>query len=147
MLAGSTKPMSEKLKKHKIDTVTGCWLWTGSVDKDGYGRMRGSVNGVVWSERAPRASYMEYKGPIEDGLMVLHKCNTPACINPEHLYLGTHKENGQDMVNAGNAKGWSSPGEKNGMFGRVGHLNPMFGKKHSPEAIAKMSQPKPRRTS
>jgi hypothetical protein len=146
MLAGSVKPMSEKLKKYKLEEETGCWLWTGSVDKDGYGRMRGSIHGVVWSERAPRASYQEFKGTIENGLMVLHTCNTPACINPEHLYLGTHKENGEDMIKAGHAKGWSSIGEKNGMFGRTGVLNPMFGKKHSPDAIAKMSQPKPRRT-
>lgn len=146
MLAGSVKPMSEKLKKYKLDEKTGCWLWTGSVDKDGYGRMRGSDHGVVWSERAPRASYREFKGPIENGLMVLHTCNTPACINPEHLYLGDSKQNGADMVAAGNAGKFKAIGEKNGMFGRTGPLNPMFGKKHSPEALAKMSQPKPRRT-
>lgn len=144
MLPGSVKPMAEKLKKYKQDLKTGCWLWTGSVDKDGYGRIRGSTHGVVWSERAPRASYKEFIGPIADGKMVLHKCNTPACINPEHLYLGDHKDNGRDMIAAGHAKGYRAIGEKNGMFGRTGERNPMYGKKHSSEAIAKMSPPKPR---
>lgn len=142
MLAGTCKPMSEKLKKYKVDNTTGCWLWTGSVDKDGYGRMRGTVNNVAWSERAPRASYEEYIGPIPKGLMVLHECNTPACINPKHLYLGTHKDNGADMIAAGHAKGYSSVGPANGMYGRTGALNPMFGKKHSQETIAKISATK-----
>lgn len=142
MRPGTSKPMSEKLEKYKINPITGCWMWTGSVDKDGYGRMRGSVDGVIWSERAPRASYTHYVGPIPEGKMVLHDCNTPACINPKHLYIGTQIENGNDKKIRGRARTTPSYGKANGMYGRVGPLNPMFGKKHTPETIAKIIETK-----
>lgn len=132
-----TKPMSEKLDKYTVND-NNCWIWFGSVDKDGYGRIRGSVKGVVWVKRAPRASYEHHVGPIPEGLMVLHHCDIPACINPEHLYLGTQVENGADKKNRGRARTMPRPGALNGMFGKSGPLNPMFGKKHTAETIAKM---------
>lgn len=134
------KPMSERLNKYYVDPQSGCWVWYGSVDKDGYGRLRGSTNGVIEVIRAPRASYELHVGPIPEGLMVLHRCNNPPCINPEHLYAGDSKDNGADMVAAGNAGKSRSTGSSNGMYGRIGELNPFYGKKHTDEVKAKMAK-------
>lgn len=72
---------------------SGCWLWIGKVAHNGYG---------IWgNERAHRKSYRLHKGPIPDGLFVCHTCDVRSCINPDHLWLGTHKENMQDIVNKG----------------------------------------------
>jgi hypothetical protein len=74
---------------------SGCWLWTASVSMDGYGQF--------WyarrkRERAPRMAWALYKGPIPKGAFILHKCDTPLCVNPNHLRVGSAKENAQDMV-------------------------------------------------
>ena len=73
----------------------GCWLWTKGVTKKGYGRLR--VDGMV--SLAHRVSYLYFTGDIPDGLHVLHNCDTPACINPSHLFLGTNDENILDRQN------------------------------------------------
>lgn len=140
----SRKPMSERLSKYYVNT-NGCWIWTGSVNRDGYGRLRGSIDGKIDVIRAPRASWEHYKSSIPKGLMVLHTCDVPACINPDHLYLGTQKENGNDKKIRGRGRTTPQCGEKNGMYGRVGELNPMFGKKHTQEALEKMRKPKIRK--
>lgn len=75
-----------------------CVLWPFKTDKDGYGWF--SCNG---EKRAHRVSYSFHKGQITDGLHVLHKCDNPSCVNPNHLFLGTHKQNMQDMVEKGRA--------------------------------------------
>lgn len=87
---------------------TGCWLWCGSADTAGYGRIdtvRGSKSRYVGVHRLSwEASY----GPIPEGLHVLHRCDQPACMNPAHLFLGTPSDNMRDMV----AKGRMPRGEK-----------------------------------
>lgn len=83
--------------KHVRVLKNGCWLWTGRLRKNGYGRMK--VNGK--DERAHRVSWWIHRGEIPDDLCVLHKCDTRACVNPECLFLGTRKDNYDDMRQKG----------------------------------------------
>lgn len=81
----------------------GCWMWTGGKDRKGYGKFSvGNSRNPDGTRRnsmvsAHRVSYEMFKGPIGEGLFVLHKCDTPGCVNPEHLFLGTNIDNMLDM--------------------------------------------------
>ncbi len=82
-----------------------CWLWTARRDKDGYGQIRigSEVDGSTQNTRAHRLSWELANGPIPNKLQVMHLCDTPPCVNPRHLRLGTHKENMADKVQKGRA--------------------------------------------
>jgi hypothetical protein len=87
----------------KIKVENGCWLWQGAV-VNGYGRIK--LTNFLGSNKAKslgahRVSYLVFKGDIADGLYVCHTCDIPTCINPEHLFLGTHSDNMRDMVAKG----------------------------------------------
>lgn len=90
---------------------TGCRLWTLSRDKDGYGCLW--FNGA--QTRSHRVAWTLANGPIPAGLCVCHRCDTPACCNPSHLFLGTSRENTFDKV----AKGRHGKGEASPRFGLV----------------------------
>lgn len=75
----------------------GCWLWTLAVDRSGYGKTRYQRKDI----RAHRWSWVIHNGPVPEGLYVLHRCDVPACVNPSHLFLGTHADNDRDMREKG----------------------------------------------
>lgn len=80
---------------------TGCWLWTGTTNNQGYGKMTISKKGTKTYPRAHRVSYELFNGPIKSGLIVCHKCDTPSCVNPDHLFIGSVKDNVQDSIKKG----------------------------------------------
>lgn len=85
---------------------SGCWLWSGGHNKAGYGHYRMNGRTIV----AHRAAYlMANPGTSFEGKVVMHKCDTPACVNPEHLRLATQSDNIQDMFRKG--RGNTSKGE------------------------------------
>lgn len=75
---------------------SGCWLWIGKRGKAGYGKIR--VSGMNTEVLAHRVSYEMFNGPIPSDLCVLHRCDVPACVNPDHLFLGTRGDNRRDCV-------------------------------------------------
>lgn len=77
-----------------VGMETKCWIWQRYVFEDGYGGIM--INRVFW--RAHRYSYTLFNGEIPNGLHVLHKCDTPLCVNPEHLFVGTEQDNMQDCM-------------------------------------------------
>src|SRR4030065_1284771 len=93
-----------------------CWEWLANKNGQGYG--------VLWCNKkkgnvpAHRASWEMFFGEIPNDLLVLHRCDNPPCVNPSHLFLGTHKDNAQDMINKG---------RKRYLIGRE---HPQSGQKH-----------------
>ena len=88
------------------DTKTGCRLWSGAINDTGYGQIK--INNVT--KYAHRLSWELINGPIPPGLYICHKCDVRRCINPNHLFLGTPKDNMQDAVK----KGRVARGERSG---------------------------------
>ncbi len=102
-----TDNTSERFEnKYMPITGTGCWLWLATCTRLGYGQFRVKDKMAM----AHRVSYEMYIGQIPVGMCVLHKCDVPSCVNPNHLYLGTHQDNSTDMVNKGRvARGSKRP--------------------------------------
>ena len=83
--------LANNLTNYTAVTETGCWIWLGAWNHAGYGTLsrKGSAH---------RFFYQHHKGPIPEGLLIRHKCDTPACVNPDHLEPGTHKDNSNDRI-------------------------------------------------
>lgn len=90
-----------------VNRTAGCWEWTGSCSREGRnGSRRGAGYGnfmVTWKSivSAHRYSWELANGPVPPGMFVCHRCDNPACVRPEHLFLGTAKDNTQDMLTKG----------------------------------------------
>ncbi len=89
---GPTQPHTPELGR--------CWEWIGCRDKNGYGKTRDADKSHI---RTHRVSWILHNGPIPEGLWVLHRCDNPPCVRPDHLWLGTAKDNSEDMFKKGRA--------------------------------------------
>lgn len=98
--ARKRKPPEELFWKRVEKTET-CWLWRGKLVGIGYGSFANGAKGNVTHHRAHRFAYALCVGPIPPGMQVLHRCDVPACVRPDHLFLGTQLDNMHDKVAKG----------------------------------------------
>lgn len=118
-MASAEPPFRRFLRSFRVSEVSGCWIWQSSKYQSGYGWLK--VFGKVVS--AHRFSYELHKGPIPEGMHILHSCDVKACVNPDHLRVGTHAENMSEASVRGAMK--------------AGDCHPMFGKKNPRPSQAK----------
>lgn len=90
---------------------SGCWIWIGASKPEGYGHICMDQKYIG----AHRLSYIAYKGMIPNGYVVCHKCDVPACVNPDHLWLGKQSDNLLDCVKKGRHKRKAPVGESHGV--------------------------------
>lgn len=101
MGANARTPLAERIWSRVVVSHAGCWEWQGGRKRHGYGRVR--IDGA--STGAHRVAWTLANGPVPEGLHVLHRCDNPPCIRPDHLFLGTPADNAEDRT----AKGRSGP--------------------------------------
>jgi hypothetical protein len=107
-----TEPATDALLERfwaKVDTSGECWLWTASVGTTGYGQFRMGLRTV----KAHRLSWELAEAPIPAGFGVLHFCDMPRCVRPDHLFLGTQADNMADAARKGRVRNSPRQGEAN----------------------------------
>lgn len=96
-MQGKKEPLETRFYKFfKEDPLTGCWEWQAAKNNIGYGMIRDTDQKKM--RTAHRVSYEIHKGSIPLDICVLHTCDNPGCVNPEHLWLGTRQDNTDDMI-------------------------------------------------
>lgn len=110
-MAAPRRPIKERFEEKYIpEPNSGCWLWLGPTSRTNkmvYGTI-GIGRGRTY--KAHRISWTLHNGDIPAGIFVLHRCDNPLCVNPQHLFLGTHADNMADMAKKGRAR--TGPKEK-----------------------------------
>lgn len=99
------------LQKVEPDPNSGCWLWAGCQTGGGYGKVKVAQRTGL----AHRHAYALMVGPISEGKIICHRCDTPLCVNPAHLYAGTDLDNSRDKMARGRdrkATGEANPNAK-----------------------------------
>ena len=89
----------------KFNAENHCWEWFGPKDRNGYGVFFiKKEKGKTRRGFSHRVSYELYRHKIPEGLLACHICDNPKCVNPDHIFLGTHKENTMDMIKKGRSR-------------------------------------------
>jgi hypothetical protein len=99
-MRGVTQSVKTYLIQRTVVT-DGCWLWSGEHNKTGYGVISGRGSGKAHYVMAHRAMWEEFMGPIPSGIIVCHHCDNPGCVNLDHLFLGSHRDNAWDCMMKG----------------------------------------------
>jgi len=94
------RPLADRFhEKYAINECTGCWIWLAALSTRGYAHFWNADLKLMIGGN--RISWELHNGAIPHGKHVLHKCDNPKCVNPDHLFLGTHGDNMRDMFNKG----------------------------------------------
>lgn len=100
----------------KVNQTETCWIWEGCKNKNGYGLTQTNYAKKLKTQYCHRVSYFLFKGEFDKQLDVLHNCDNPSCVNPEHLHLGTQTDNNKERDNRGRHKALKGADNGNSKF-------------------------------